>query len=59
MLLARISDPDPQKEMSRGVCCQILNSWRSGSCHYTPDRRLVVSALYPADQPPQVDDEDE
>jgi hypothetical protein len=54
-LRARIADPDPQKELSRGVCCQILNSWRSGSCHYTPERRLVLSALFPADAPSPID----
>ncbi len=51
-LLERIADPDPKKELSKGVCCQILNSWRSGSCRYTLDGRLVLRALYPADHPP-------
>lgn len=58
-LRERIADPDPQKELSRGVCCQVLNSWRSGSCHYTLDRRPVLSALYPADQPPPTGDEEQ
>ncbi len=51
MLRERIADPDPAKELSRGVCCQILNSWRAGSCHYTPEGHLVLKALYPADRP--------
>lgn len=54
-LLERIADDDPRKELSRGVCCQILNSWRSGSCHYTTEGRLVLHALYPADPPAAAD----
>lgn len=57
-LLERVADPDPRKELSRGVCCQILNGWRSGSCHYTAEGKFVVHALYPADVPPQADDDD-
>ncbi len=49
LLRERIADSDPAKELSRGVCCQILNSWRSGSCYYTPEGQLVLKALYPAD----------
>ncbi len=52
MLRERIADPDPQKELSRGICCQILNSWRSGSYFYTPEGRLMLKALYPAEAPP-------
>jgi hypothetical protein len=59
VLRARIADPDPQKELSRGICCQILNSWRAGSCRYTPERRLVLPALFPADEPPAIEDDDE
>lgn len=55
-LLERIADEDPRKELSRGVCCQILNSWRSGSCHYTTEGRLVLHALYPAEPPPALED---
>ncbi len=55
-LLERIADPDPRKELSKGVCCQILNSWRSGSCHYTLEGQLVLRALYPADRPSGSDD---
>ena len=50
-LLERVADSDPRKELSRGVCCQILNSWRSGSCYYTSEGKLVLRALYPADLP--------
>ncbi|HEX2987744.1 MAG TPA: hypothetical protein VHS06_06185 [Chloroflexota bacterium] len=50
LLMERIDDRDPAKELSRGICCQVLNSWRAGSCHYTPEGRLVLRALYPADQ---------
>src|SRR5512133_926981 len=50
-LLERATDSDPRKELSKGVCCQILNSWRSGSCRYTPEGKLVLLALYPADPP--------
>lgn len=50
-LLDRVADTDPAKELSRGVCCQVLNSWRAGSCHYTPEGMLVLKALYPAEQP--------
>jgi hypothetical protein len=57
VLRARIADPDPQKELSRGICCQILNSWRAGSCRYTPERHLVLPALYPADDPPAIEGE--
>jgi hypothetical protein len=56
-LRARIADPDPQKDLSRGVCCQILNSWRAGSCRYTPERQLVLPALYPADEPATIEEE--
>ena len=52
LLLERIADEDPKKELSKGVCCQILNSWRSGSCHYTLEGRLMLKALYPADYSP-------
>lgn len=52
MLQERATDPDPQKELSKGICCQILNGWRSGSCHYTPEGHLVLRALYPAEPPP-------
>ena len=58
LLLERISDADQKKELSKGVCCQILNSWRSGSCHYTLEGRLVLKALYPAERPRmQMEDE--
>lgn len=57
-LLERIADEDPKKELSKGVCCQILNSWRSGSCHYSLDGRLILKALYPADHP-RLPEEDE
>ena len=56
LLHERIADPDPAKELSRGICCQILGSWRAGSCHYTPEGRLVLKALYPADHPAWPDD---
>ena len=56
VLMERIRDSDPRKELSRGVCCQILNSWRSGSCRYTTDGRLLLLALYPADRPASVDE---
>jgi hypothetical protein len=58
-LRARVADPDPQKELSRGICCQILNSWRAGSCRFTPERRLVMSALYPADAPTANEENDD
>ncbi len=58
-LLERIADVDPRKELSRGVCCQILNSWRSGSCHYRTDGRFVLDALYPADPPASAQDSQE
>jgi len=56
MLRERIDDNDSQKELSRGICCQILNSWRSGSYFYTPEGRLVLKALYPAELPPGWED---
>jgi len=59
LLRERIADRDPGKELSRGICCQVLNSWRAGSCHYTPEGRLVLKALYPADQPGDSDDGEE
>ncbi len=57
-LQERIADPDPQKELSRGICCQILNSWRSGSCHFTPQGRLVLKSLHPVDFPPGLRESD-
>ncbi len=54
-LRERIGDDSPQKELSRGICCQILNSWRSGSCHRRLDGQLVLRALYPADAPLRMD----
>lgn len=48
MLRQRMADPDPGKELSRGVCGQILNSWLSGSYHYAADGKLVLRALFPA-----------
>lgn len=59
MLLDRIADPDHRKELSRGVCCQIMNSWRSGSMHYDRDGKLTLRALYPADYPRAGGPEDE
>lgn len=53
----RIVDADPAKELSRGVCCQILNSWRAGSCYYTAGGQLVLKALYPADPPNWLEDD--
>ncbi len=58
MLRERIADQDPQKELSRSVCCQILNTWLSGSCYYTPEGRLVLKSLYPADFPPGLQEGD-
>jgi hypothetical protein len=58
MLRERIVDPDPRKGVSNGICCQILNSWQSGSCLYTLDGKLVLKALYPAEPPPVLDDKD-
>ncbi len=49
MLRERVADSDPQKVLSRGICGQILNTWRSGGFHYTSEGRLVLKALYPAD----------
>ncbi len=57
-LRERIADSDPQKELSRGICCQILNSWRSGSCLYAPEGRLVLQSLYPVDFSPGLPDSD-
>ena len=48
MLRQRIADPDLGKELSRGVCGQILSSWLSGSYHYAADGKLVLRALFPA-----------
>lgn len=58
LLLDRISDADRKKELSKGVCCQILNSWRSGSCRYTLEGRLELKALYPAEHPPMPEDDE-
>ena len=58
VLQERISDSDPEKELSKSVCRQILNSWRSGSVYYTPDGRLVLRALYPADRSLGAEDDD-
>lgn len=58
LLRERIADTDPKKELSKGVCCQILNSWRSGSCHYTIEGRLVLKALYPAERPPAPEEDE-
>jgi hypothetical protein len=57
LLRDRIADRVPEKELSRGICCQVLNSWRAGSCHYTPEGRLVLKSLYPADQPADSEDD--
>ncbi len=57
-LLERIADTDPRKDLSKGVCCQILNSWRSGSCRYTVEGKLVLGALYPADRPRPADEDE-
>ncbi len=58
LLRERIADPDPMKELSRGICGQILNSWQAGSWHYSPDGRLLLRALYPAETPSGIEEDE-
>lgn len=58
-----IGEPD---RAARGIANGILkflqrespkdDGRESGSCHYTPEGRLVLGALYPADPPPEAED---
>jgi hypothetical protein len=59
LLRERIADADPKKELSKGVCCQIMNSWKSGSWLYTSEGRLVLRALHPAELPPTADEDED